>query len=363
MNFITLFPGARNIELTKDVGMIPFILYKHYGYTASVACYQNGDYPYLDNEVKGLQLKIIKKYTGNEIIDSIIFLLKHAKQIDVLNLYHLSKKSCIFILFYKILNLKGKVYLKLDADYRIKDISYKVVKRIFFRILIKVCNFVSIESTKLQEYLKSYKIFVRYIPNGFYDYDKKSFIDWNCKYKIISTVGRIGTTQKANEVLLEAFKLAYRSIPGWQLMLIGPIEKDFDSYKEKFFMNNPELKDKILFTGPIYDKAALTEMYKKTSVFVLTSRWEGFPLVFPEALKNGCYIVSTNLDPAYDITNNETYGKLFNIDDMNALANILIDVCNNESLLKENIKKAQEFAYARFYWPTICENIHNYLNK
>jgi len=100
---------------------------------------------------------------------------------------------------------------------------------------------------------------------------------------------------------------------------------------------------------------------KKTKIFCLTSKWESFAIVLVEALRFGCYIVSTNFDSAYDITNNQKYGTLFNIDNYNELSKIFSNVCNNEKLLKNNVLEAQEYAYKKFYWPNICKTINDSL--
>jgi hypothetical protein len=61
MTFVTLFPGATNIHLTKDVGMIPFIMHKYYGYDSTLVCYKNDEYDYLETEVKGLKIDFLEK--------------------------------------------------------------------------------------------------------------------------------------------------------------------------------------------------------------------------------------------------------------------------------------------------------------
>ena len=41
MNFVTLFLPTENFHLTKDVGMIPYIMYKYYGYNSTIVSYDN----------------------------------------------------------------------------------------------------------------------------------------------------------------------------------------------------------------------------------------------------------------------------------------------------------------------------------
>jgi len=366
MNFVTMFPETENVHLVKDVGMIPYIMHEQFGYNSKIVCYKNNqNYEYLENEVKGLKIEFLEKRTGDTIKDGIIYLLKNSRKIDVLHLFHLSKRSLYWILVYKLLNPKGKVYLKLDADQNIKAFDYhkKSIKGYIKRKVLSSCNLISVETKLLYNYLReNWNLDVEYIPNGFYDYGKRQEVNYCEKENIILTVGRIGTYQKATETLLKGFKLANEKIPDWTLKIIGPIEKSFYEYIDNFFKENPQLKNKIIFTGPISDRIKLDAEYRKAKIFCLTSRWEGFPLVYLEAIKNGCYIITSDVLAAFDITNGGELGKIFKVGDYEQLALILEQICNNQDLIEWSIKDIQDFAYENFYWPNICKKINDKLN-
>ncbi|MBU3073206.1 glycosyltransferase [Clostridium estertheticum] len=366
MNFVTLFPETENIHLTKDVGMIAYILHKYYGYNSTIACYKNGEYDYLNNEVKGLKIDFIKRYTGKRRIDVIIYLIKNVRKTNILHLFHLSSRSLCCAFIYKLLNPKGQVYLKLDADYRIKEFDFnkRGIKGTIKRWLMKKCKLISIETKNLHKYTNNnWNLNVEYIPNGFYDYGIRNNVNYEEKENIICTVGRIGTNQKATEVLLEGFKIAADKIKDWKLKIIGPIEDEFRSYIDNFYKENPNLKERIIFTGPIYDRKKLENEYRKAKVFCLTSRYESFGLVFLEAMKNGCYIITSNVESSSDITDNKKYGDIFSVDDEVGLAQCFSKTCNQENKIKENCSSIQSYAYERFYWPTICKKIDSLLKK
>ena len=78
-------------------------------------------------------------------------------------------------------------------------------------------------------------------------------------------------------------------------------------YIYNYFLQNPNLKDKIDFTGNISDKKILSEYYNKAKIFFFTSRYESFGLSLMEAAFYGDYIISTETGCAKDITDN---GKL-----------------------------------------------------
>ncbi len=105
------------------------------------------------------------------------------------------------------------------------------------------------------------------------------------KRKIILSVGRIGTWQKNTEMLFEAIKLIDKEkLAGWSVYLVGALTEDFKIWYEKEIESKPYLKDFFVLTGHISDKRKLFEIYSKSSVFVLTSRWESWGLVLADAV-------------------------------------------------------------------------------
>ena len=45
--FLTIFPLTENVHLTKDVVMIPYVLYKEFGYESTIATYKNNNTNYI----------------------------------------------------------------------------------------------------------------------------------------------------------------------------------------------------------------------------------------------------------------------------------------------------------------------------
>lgn len=360
MNFVTLLPWAQNVHLVKDVGMIPFVFYRHFGFDAKLVCYNNGQYPYIKSEVSGLKLEFWEKITGDYHWDGSIYLLKNARKIDILHLFHYSRASMMWILIYKLLNPRGKIYLKLDANNKIKQIRFRKysLRDKMIIILLQQCTVISVETKDLHQFLNKYwPLKVAYIPNGYYWDDINSKISFLTKTNVILTVGRLGTMEKATEILLQGFKIAAHFIAEWKLELVGSIEPSFESYINEFFQINPDLKERITFHGEITDRKELSQLYSKSKVFCITSRWEGFPLVFLEAAKSGCCIISSNLAPAIDITDNQNFGSLFEVDDAKQLAEAFKKVCQNERRLEVICGQIQDYAKLHFDWVKICSEI------
>lgn len=109
--FVTIFPRTENIHLTKDVGAIPYTFHRHLGYDSTLVCIKNGEYPHNEQYTKGLRLDFIEGDTQRSVDDlwyeyRLIkqYISKHAKEIDVLNLYHLTIPHILLLAYYKFLN-------------------------------------------------------------------------------------------------------------------------------------------------------------------------------------------------------------------------------------------------------------------
>lgn len=364
MRYCCLFPLCENIHLAKDVGIISYMMTRLYNIESTIACYKNGNYDYIDKEVKGLNLDFIKKYSKSDFFNGLIYLIKNSKKIDVLNVYHPSNQSLIWAIAYKMLNKNGRVYLKMDKSIDLIDIPRPFFRndlrsKLKIKILRKYINLITVETINMVKFLNKYNIDAKYIPNGYYEQCNNS--GEKLKENIVITVGRIGSEQKRNDLLLEAIKKINKEVYGWRFKFIGPIDKDFEKYIKKYFKDNPYLENVVEFTGPIYDKQKLNNEYQKAKIFCLTSDWEGFPLVIPEAGKNGNYFVCSDIDFANTVIKDRGIGLIFKKGSIDSLSKVLVEackICDDNKEIHNNIEKVFSEEY---YWPKLCEKIYTYL--
>lgn len=359
--FVTLFPSCSNSELVKDVGMIPYVLYKHFGFNSIVASSKiDIEGNYINAEVKGLKIDCIDEILHNEILSGLMYILKNSKKIDILNIYHFRpKRNFIWIWLFKMLNPRGKVYVKLDMGiYSYRVLKAKKNKKASF---LKYVDIISVESKCVKEWLeRDYNINVKLIPNGYYSVVEKKQ-NLLKRENVVVTVGRLGTEEKATDILLDAF---LKSIDrhDWNLKLIGPLTTEFEIYKEKFFETNPKAIDRIEFVGEIRNREKLFQEYKKARVFILPSRHEGFPLVLPEAMKNGCYLILSDMvSPAEELTQKEKYGLIVKTNDVNSLSDGIIKTCCMDIDWDLKAKEIEEFAGQEYEWSKICGELVEYI--
>lgn len=327
MRFVTLFPKGSNVHLIKDVGQIPYMLKKEYGIEAVLVSNNIKKDGFYTENVQGLLYdRIGFKWLGWRI-GSCLYLLMNAKKIDWLNIYHTGFRSLCWIKLFKWMNPRGGVYLKLDMDFRYCDkLDTDLNIRKTFRRCLNSVDMVSVETTAVLERIQKYtekKIIV--VPNGYIVKEEAEDPPNIEKKNFFLTVGRLGTRQKATEVLLEAFaKSAERQT--WKLRLIGTVEEEFRHYLEKYFQTYPELKDRIEFVGSVNDRRLLMNQYKEAKIFILPSRWEGFPLVLPEAASQGCKMILTSAVPCCkDFVSEYRFGKIIPADNILCLADAMAE--------------------------------------
>ncbi|GBR77174.1 glycosyl transferase GTB-type super family, partial [Candidatus Termititenax persephonae] len=118
---------------------------------------------------------------------------------------------------------------------------------------------------------------------------------------------------------------------------------NFSKYVEDFWAKNPKLRDKVIFTGAVYDTEKVWEWFNKAKVFVLTSRWEGFANVYAEAKFFQNYILSTKVGGAEE-TLEHGYGEIIPQEDSDYLASQLQRIIGTDYLQSE---------YAKVVWEKI----------
>ena len=362
IRFVTLFPNCPNIGLVKDVGQIPYTLSKNFENIESRLVSYCID-PKGDNldSVNGLILERCSRVLKSDFLSGAVYLLKNSKCIDWLNLYHCRKQTYLWAKLYKMLNPEGKVYLKLDMGHLACELlEQNETTRKNFAKNISIMDLVSTESAVTLETLKKYvNCDIKLIYNGFCKNGIKINVEEEREDNFV-TVARLGSPEKATDLLLEAFSKS-ASFHDWNLKLIGSIEPEFESFIDIFFEKNPELQERVQFLGAISDRGKLYNELCKMKVFVLPSKWEGFPLVLPEALMCGCStLISSNVPPREEMTCDGKYGDVFLSGDVENLKEKLIEA-TVKSYTPEKSKEISEYAERKFSWDKICTHLYKYL--
>ncbi len=354
----------KNVHLLKDVGMIPYLLHRDYGFDSTLAGMKNEEsYSYIDKEVRGLKLRFLPESRISPMFSGMKYVWENAGDIDILNVYHLNLSSFFFLLIYKFRKKpSGKGYLKLDMDLRgFKALFMPGPVGFIKRRTMELADIISVETTLLSDRLKKkYGDKVIYIPNGFYATGEEPVRSFD-KENIILTVGNLGTRPKATEVLLNAFAGAAAD-NDWKLMLAGPVDPSFKPYVKSFFASHEDLRDRIVFTGEIRDKEKLAEYYRRAKIFVLPSRSESFGIVLLEAAANGDFLVTTTGVPAgRDIYNDGRFGFIVPRDDIASLSDVFLRLMNSKADWNLRAKEIADYAWHDFRWEPIVAKLREVL--
>lgn len=363
--FVTYFDRMEDIHLNKDVGLAPFYIAKTYNldleYITGSKC--------IEKSFRGYKIIQIKRWISSSYnLFIYIYLLKNINKIDYLMTFHCRTYNLLLGFVYKILNPNGKFYIKLDLGnsdefqrelklYKIKDLKLK-----FFFYFLKYVDLISAERREVYENLYTKGVYgvdiknkLTNLINGADNYSseaqkigKVEEIE-KAKENIIMTVGRIGTYQKNNEFFLKS--LEELDLKNWQIFIVGPIEKQFKKTIEKFIKSQKLSADKIKFLGNIKSRSEIFRLYSKSKVFVLTSRFEGFANVFPEARFFGNYILSTDVGGTAEIIKDLEHGQVIKTsedlkDKLVKIINKSIDV-NSKNILRNRNE---------IYWSSLVEN-------
>lgn len=376
-NLTLIFNDVEEVHLGKDVFLTPYYIAKEFNLNLNIvfpntATNQNIPLIYRSATFKRLNL-LNSRYRFIENFNFFKYLLLNSKKIDHLMLFHLTNTTMRQALLYKRFNPAGKAYVKLDMNldtlkhintYNLNSFRRRKTQKLMYQFMSKV-DLISCETLEIYNEIRSNGISgidikdkLAYIPNGIDDelLDKLALypMPFALKEKIMISVGRIGTEQKNNELLLEALESI--DLIDWKIYFIGPITHSFKLKYKDFILKNPNKKNKVLLIGNIPDKKILFEFYNKAKIFIFTSNSEGFPLVFPEALYFGDYIITTDVGGAKDITKNGTIGAIIPIKDSNALKMELLKVIHNQINLEQKYNESIQLSQKKFLWSQIIKN-------
>ena len=150
-------------------------------------------------------------------------------------------------------------------------------------------------------------------------------------------VGRFSPKHKGFDLLIQAFVLFAQKNQKWQLDIVGD-GPEKSQLAQMIIENGLENRIQLHpFTNEIQ------AYYSSASVYVLSSRWEGFGLVMVEAMAHGLPVISSDLPSSKDILGD--FGIYFKNGDIQELAQRLEDATHLDWQQKsdEAIKIAQRF--------------------
>lgn len=176
-------------------------------------------------------------------------------------------------------------------------------------------------------------------------------------YKRVMAVGRY-IYQKGFDSLLKSWKIVSQSHPDWHLTIYGA----GDRKEYQALANELGIQENCSLEGPVSD--GMVNKYMENSIYVLSSRFEGLPMVLLEATSCGLPVVSFACPCGpKDIITDGVNGYLVEPENIEALAERICYLIEHEELRKEMgkaaRKRAEDFKEEKIMrqWIDLFENI------
>jgi glycosyltransferase involved in cell wall biosynthesis len=180
-------------------------------------------------------------------------------------------------------------------------------------------------------------------------YNKKiEPIDYNISDRnYVAFAGRI-SPEKGIPILLEAA----RKLPHIPFQLAGDMR---DGY-----VNELDIPENVILRGML-DSRELSDFYSKARIYTHTSIcYEGFPMVFPEAMAHKLPIIAPNMAGYPEVVEAGLNGLLFETGNPSSLANAIEKLWNDNALSKkmgiQGFEKAQKKYSAEAYYNRLIMN-------
>lgn len=377
-----IFPELEDQHLPKEVVQIPSKLGSYLNAeTRSVGLDQGATLEQKGTMAPSMEFEVLKGKKRFFFVERslIAYLFQHARKTDLLILYHFHKRSYFLALLYKLLNPKGRIYLKGDVyNQRLADGTATHSRRAILRPLLRslerkalrAIDLISVENEgALRIFKERFPSFAQkgiQLPSGI----DPSYIEAMVPnplpvderpYRIL-VVGRIGLYVKGHDLLLKA--LEGIDLRGAEIRFIGPEAKGFEEVKRPFFQKRPDLQERIRFCGPITDRKKLFEEYAQARFLCLPSRAESFGLVLLEAGAFGVYPIGTDAIESFDeITMNGRFGTKVPQEDPEALRKALQAHIDDPKAHHREAEAYSEHIKRNFDWDKLTEKLYQELSR
>lgn len=208
-----------------------------------------------------------------------------------------------------------------------------------------------LEKLRLFTYARAKKIgvvskqYMAYFPNSWHDklfsIPNPVFLEpvrhtIKIQNNIIVAVGRL-SFEKGFDILLKAFAKIKDKHCQWKLFILG--EGSLRSELE-ILSQSLKIEDRVAFLGEVKE---IYPYLKQANLFVLSSRYEGFPNALCEAMACGLPVISTDCSGGVrEIIRHEVDGLLVPNEDVSALAAAMDRLMSDESERKRLAARAPE---------------------
>lgn len=190
------------------------------------------------------------------------------------------------------------------------------------------------------------------IPNGIYadNYrDGSPRSEW--QGNTVGFLGRFEEDRKGLPVLLDALPIISRFIPDIRVLIAGP--GDSEEVLEKV---NPQLRNRVEFLGKISEEDKADFLASVSLYIAPNTGGESFGIILAEAMAGGAAVVASDIPAFVDVLGNGEFGALFESENSESLAKVVIDLLRDKNK-REELAKSGAVHAQRFDWSQVGEQI------
>lgn len=161
-------------------------------------------------------------------------------------------------------------------------------------------------------------------------YNPRSFVSpkkADMEQKCFVTCGRV-EAEKGYDDLIKAFHKFRKTNEEWKLLIIGggSLQKSLEHLTDELGITGS-----AVITGYVHN---VSELLLKGSVFIMTSRWEGFPMTVTEALETGLPVISYDIPAMQPLVSDGVEGRIVPAFDNDALAQTMRELADDPDTRK-----------------------------
>ena len=175
-------------------------------------------------------------------------------------------------------------------------------------------------------------------------------LDLQHKKKQLLFVGRLAEQSKRVSFILKIWERIYKHHPDWHLIIVGfgRSEKDYKGYVEKKHL------PRVNFEG----KQKPLRYYRDSSIFLMTSAFEGWGMTLTEAQQMGCVPVAMkSFSSVVDIIHDGVDGYVVNNNDIDSFCLKVSKLMDNPDILSRMAHNAIKSS-AKFEKQIVCEKYY-----
>ncbi len=245
----------------------------------------------------------------------------------------------------KMVNCKviGWQHSSYEAYFLTKDNCSWHQDVLFEKSLSQLDQYIVLTNYDKEKIDSRFSIQSRVIPNP------KSFesaIVSNLDHKSFVAMGRFEYV-KAFEDLIDSFYIFSKKNADWNLYIYGN-----GSYKERYInkIKQYHLENRVFIKNYTND---VKKVLLDASIYLLSSRWEGFPMSVLEAMEMGLPVISYDISAAKEIITNNS-GILVPSRDIQKYADAMSKLVNNPNLLQK-MGECAKINVGKYSYNTIYE--------